>query len=136
MRLLVALRRALVPAPALLRSTRLPVPVVVVGNLIVGGAGKTPTVLALVRLLRAQGHRPGHRFARLRPHRRRRRSRSKPSTPAADAGDEPLLLRLRSGVPVFVGRDRAAAAAALLERHPGTQRDRQRRRAAAPGAGP
>jgi tetraacyldisaccharide 4'-kinase len=118
MRLLVSTRRAL-HQRRLLRTTRLRVPVVVVGNLIVGGAGKTPTVLALVKALTTQGHRPGIVS--------RGYGRSgdaplevEPSTPVADAGDEPLLLRLRSKVPVFVGRDRAAAASRLLERYPGT----------------
>ena len=42
-----------------LRRTRLPVSVVVVGNVVAGGAGKTPTTLALVAHLRARGWRPG-----------------------------------------------------------------------------
>ena len=92
-------------------------PVVVVGNLIVGGAGKTPTVIALVRALRAQGWRPG---VISRGHGRaaegvagvRRDSR------AREVGDEPLLIHLRSGAPVVVGRDRLAAAQALRSDHP------------------
>ncbi len=57
MRGLVRTRRLLYRL-GLLPSRRLPVPVVVVGNLIVGGAGKTPTVMAVAALLQAQGHRP------------------------------------------------------------------------------
>lgn len=115
---LVAIRRTLYRR-GLLRRQRLPVPVVVVGNLIVGGAGKTPTVLAVARLLSSFGHRPGIV------------SRGYGGvadatllvdidTPPSLAGDEPLLLRLRSGLPVCVGRDRVAAARQLLARHPHT----------------
>ncbi len=114
----VALRRALYRWQ-LLKPQALPVPVIVVGNLIAGGAGKTPTVMAVVRHLQACGHTPG---VISRGHGRRRDALSVmavlPSTPAADAGDEPLLLRLRLGVPVFVGIDRVAAARAALAAHP------------------
>lgn len=95
---------------------RLTVPVVVVGNLVVGGAGKTPTTLAVVDALRAAGWHPG-----IVSRGYGRRSRGvvpvEPDTPASDSGDEPLLLRRRSGVPVVVGEDRVAAARTLLQRH-------------------
>lgn len=92
------------------------VPVVVVGNLIAGGAGKTPTVIAVVRALQARGHVPG---IVSRGHGRRVRGlrEVQPDTPVAACGDEPLLLRLRTGVPVVVGEDRVAAARALLRTH-------------------
>lgn len=114
----VALRQALYRW-RLLHPQNLPVPVLVVGNLIAGGAGKTPTVMAVVRLLQALGHRPA---ILSRGHGRRRDAPAvlevQPSTPASDAGDEPLLLRLRLGVPVFVGADRVAVARAALAAHP------------------
>ena len=101
----------------ILKAQHIDVPVLVVGNLVAGGAGKTPTVLALIALLRREGWQPGIVS--------RGHGRSAdhvlevgPDTPAASAGDEPLLLRLRGGVPVFVGRDRVAAARALRQRHP------------------
>ena len=95
----------------------LPVPVVVVGNLVAGGAGKTPTVIAVVQLLRSRGFRPGV------VSRGYGRADStlvsvQPDTPATVCGDEPLLLRRRTGAPVTVGRDRVAAAQALLQDHP------------------
>ena len=100
-----------------MRAERLPVPVVVVGNLIVGGAGKTPTVMAVVALLREQGWTPGVVS--------RGYGRSGDTilsvardTPAVQCGDEPLLLALRTGAPVVVGRDRAGAGRELLRRHP------------------
>lgn len=113
----VASLRRLAFALGLARARRLPVPVVVVGNLVAGGAGKTPTVLALVEALRARGWRPG---IVSRGHGRDSAAvlEVAPETPAAHAGDEPLLLRLRAGVPVVVGRDRVAAGHELLRRHP------------------
>jgi tetraacyldisaccharide 4'-kinase len=117
-RFLLVMRR-LAYRMGLRRRVRLPVPVVVVGNLIVGGAGKTPTVIAVVERLRAMGHRPGI------VSRGYRRSTDAvvevgPESTARDGGDEPRLLRRRTGVPVIVGRDRVAAARELLRRHPGT----------------
>jgi tetraacyldisaccharide 4'-kinase len=99
------------------RSERIDVPVLVVGNLIAGGAGKTPTTLALVGLLRREGWRPG---VVSRGHGRLSRGLVdvERHTPASRAGDEPLLLRLRGDVPVCVGADRAAAARALRAQHP------------------
>ncbi len=114
----VALRRALYRS-GWLQIERLPVPLVVVGNLIVGGAGKTPTVMAVVSLLRTQGYRPGvisRGHGRTADH----IVEVQPGTPATASGDEPLLLRIRLGVPVVVGRDRVGAARELLRRHPQT----------------
>lgn len=116
MRLAVTLQR-LGFRLGLIRSYRLPVPVIVVGNLIVGGAGKTPTVMAVVALLKQMGWRPGIVS----------RGYGRPldtvqevhaTTPASESGDEPLLLHLRCAVPVVVGRDRVAAAQQLLRAHP------------------
>lgn len=101
------------------RAERIGVPVVVVGNLIAGGAGKTPTVIAVVRLLQQRGHRPGivsRGHGRVDGALREVHT----DTPVSACGDEPLLLRLRTGVPVVVGRDRVAAARALLQAHPHT----------------
>lgn len=102
------------------KSQRLPVPVVVVGNAISGGAGKTPTVLALVAHWQAQGLRVGIVS--------RGYGRSSatcqevlPDSAPDSVGDEPLLLRRKTQAPVFVGRDRHAAASALLARYPDTQ---------------
>jgi tetraacyldisaccharide 4'-kinase len=96
------------------------VPVVVVGNVVVGGVGKTPTVLALVRALRDRGHCPGI-VSRGHGVRRDRHAAPQPvtqATTAAEVGDEPLLLARRTGAPVWVGRDRARAVQALCEAHP------------------
>ena len=99
---------------------RAPVPLLVVGNLVAGGAGKTPTVIALVALLRLQGWTPG---VISRGHGRRGADRQavravQPHSTAAEVGDEPLLIHLRTGAPVVVGANRAAAARALCAAHP------------------
>ena len=101
----------------LARPQRLPVPVIVVGNLYVGGTGKTPLVLELVAQLRARGHRPGivsrgYGAAAAQPR------LVDPQGSAAEFGDEPLLLAQASLAPVVVGRDRVAAARLLLNLHP------------------
>jgi tetraacyldisaccharide 4'-kinase len=100
-----------------LRSTASAVPVWVVGNVVVGGAGKTPTVLALHQWLVQQGRTPGI-VSRGYGGRAEGVQEVMPDSSAADVGDEPLLLKLRSQVPVFVGRDRVAAVQALLSAHP------------------
>jgi tetraacyldisaccharide 4'-kinase len=107
------------------RSTALPVPVVVVGNVAVGGGGKTPTVLALVRRLQAQGWSPGivsrgygGQALKDTPN---ACLRVEPGPGGAQRfGDEPALLALHSGVPVVVGRQRAEAARTLLQQAPQT----------------
>jgi tetraacyldisaccharide 4'-kinase len=100
------------------KVAHLPVPVIVVGNITVGGVGKTPLVIALVEQLRQHGRQPG---VISRGYRRSGQAASLAVTEATDAalcGDEPLLIRQRTGAPVFVGRDRAVAATALLAAHP------------------
>lgn len=92
-------------------------PVLVVGNLIVGGAGKTPTTLALVAALQAAGWRPGV-VSRGYGRRDDALVHVDPQSPAAATGDEPLLIHRRTHVPVVVARDRVAAGDALCARHP------------------
>lgn len=90
---------------------RLPVPVVVVGNLTVGGTGKTPAVLALAELLRARGWSPAI-ITRGYGGRGVDWPVVVPADAAADParlGDEPVLLARRSGCPVVAGPDRVAA---------------------------
>ena len=104
-------------ALGLKKAERLPVPVVVVGNIAVGGSGKTPIALWLVAELRARGRQPGIV------------SRGYGGTVEGVAevpvggdparfGDEPVLMAAAAACPVFVGRDRPAAGRALLAAHP------------------
>jgi tetraacyldisaccharide 4'-kinase len=101
---------------AVLRSERLPVPVIVVGNITAGGTGKTPLTLWLCGILQEQGFRPGI-VSRGYGGRTSLLAVTADSDPAA-AGDEPVLLARRSRCPVWIGRDRVAAARALLAASP------------------
>jgi len=103
-----------------LRTEALQVPVIVVGNWIVGGAGKTPTTLALLAQLKTLGIRAGVISRGYGRHGDEVRQVTRSSTPQ-EVGDEPLLIHLRSAAPVAVGRDRVAAARALLQAHPTLQ---------------
>lgn len=94
-----------------------PVPVLVVGNLVVGGSGKTPLVAAIVEALAARGWHPGI-LARGHGARRGDARLVAPDDDPEHAGDEPLLLAQLTGRPVAVGRRRAEALAALLAAHP------------------
>ena len=116
--LLVRLRRALYRR-GMLASERFSVPVIVVGNVVAGGAGKTPLVMALVRHLQAQGlhvgvvsrgyGRSGHENLEVRP-----------DTPVYESGDEPALIRRATGAPVFVANRRTDALRDLLAAYPAT----------------
>jgi tetraacyldisaccharide 4'-kinase len=115
-RLLAGLR-ALLYRSGMKKSERLPVPVVVVGNIFIGGTGKTPLTIWLADSLRAAGLRPGvisrgHGGAESAP-----REVTLQSDPA-EVGDEPLLIAARARCPVVVGRKRAEAGRALLAAHP------------------
>jgi tetraacyldisaccharide 4'-kinase len=97
-----------------LASERLPVPVVVVGNITVGGTGKTPLTIALVDFLREHGWHPGV-VSRGHGGRQRLPALLGNAPDPVEVGDEPCLIRRRTGVPVAVGRDRPAAARLLVE---------------------
>ena len=116
-RLLVALRQRLYRC-GWLPSFRLPVAVIVVGNLTVGGSGKTPLVLWLAARLQEHGWRPGI-ISRGYGGKAEEDVLDVTNDSSAElVGDEPLLLARRSGVPVVVGRNRVAAGNALLHAHP------------------
>jgi tetraacyldisaccharide 4'-kinase len=100
-----------------LRSYRPPVPVVVIGNITVGGTGKTPLTIWLAQRLRERDWQPGilsRGYGASANHARLVRAEST----AQEVGDEPLLLARLSGSPVCVGKNRGAAAKMLLAAHP------------------
>ncbi len=117
--LLSALRRWLYQSGWLKRQ-QVDALVVIVGNVLVGGVGKTPIVIALAQHLRQQGWnvgvvsrgygRSGHDCREVLM-----------DSPPGALGDEPVLIRRRAAVPVFVAPHRADAARALLAAYPGTQ---------------
>jgi len=118
-RLLITLRAGMFRL-GLLSTQRVAAPVVVIGNVVAGGAGKTPVVIALVEHLQARGIRVGVIS--------RGYGRSTPGClevtnqrAAQEVGDEPALIHRRTGAPVFVAEQRVQAAQALLARHPDIQ---------------
>jgi tetraacyldisaccharide 4'-kinase len=112
--LVVRLRRRLYLS-GILSRVRLAVPVIVVGNITVGGTGKTPLVLWIAELLKRSGYRPGivtrgyHGTSRHWPR------AVTPSADAGEVGDEAVLLARYSGCPVMAGPDRVADGRLLIE---------------------
>jgi tetraacyldisaccharide 4'-kinase len=98
------------------KPVRIGVPVVIVGNVTVGGTGKTPTVIALVEALRSAGFTPGV-VSRGYGAKITEPTAVTPVSPPDQSGDEPLLVARRTGAPVFVCPDRVAAALALCAAH-------------------
>lgn len=115
-RLLVFSRRLLYRL-RLLKSVRPGVPVIVVGNITVGGSGKTPLVLWIAEFLKRKGWSPaivsrgyGGSVGWARA--------ATVASEAEEVGDEPIVLSRRSGCPVWVGPDRAGVIEALRAQHP------------------
>ncbi len=103
-----------------LKAQRVPALVIVVGNVVVGGSGKTPVVMALVRHLQARGLQVGvisRGYGRQATDCREVLNDS----PIENVGDEPALIKRATAVPVFVAARRIEAARALLARYPATQ---------------
>ncbi|MDD5058668.1 MAG: tetraacyldisaccharide 4'-kinase [Sideroxydans sp.] len=118
-RALATLRRGLFRG-GVLASVKLPVPVIVVGNISVGGTGKTPLTLWLAQQLIDAGWHPG---IISRGYRKSNGDLCAPREVSVDdtpdeVGDEPLLMAQRGLCPVWIGRDRPAAAQRLLQAHP------------------
>lgn len=104
----------------LLPSEHFSVPVIVVGNIVVGGAGKTPLVIELVRHLQSQGLPVGvvsRGYGRL----GQACIEVKSKTPVIQSGDEPALIKNATSAPVFVASRRTDALRALLAAYPATK---------------
>jgi len=112
-------RRGLYRA-GVLKTERCKIPVIVVGNVVAGGAGKTPLVIALVQHFKRQGLQVG---VVSRGYGRRRNDCLEvlENTPTADSGDEPALISRSQAAPVFVANRRIEAVTALLAKYPATQ---------------
>ena len=98
--------RRLAYKTSLFRSYKAPVPVIVVGNITVGGTGKTPLIIKLVEILKQQGLKPG---VISRGYGSRAEQYPYPvnaESPVAESGDEPLLIARRAGCPVVIGANR------------------------------
>ncbi|ADL54701.1 tetraacyldisaccharide 4'-kinase [Gallionella capsiferriformans] len=112
---LVALRRTLYRC-RLLHSFKLPVTVAIIGNISVGGTGKTPLTLKLAQQLTHAGHHPviiSRGFGG-----NKAQQAVTPESTAEQVGDEPKLMAQRNICPVWVGRDRVATAQAAIQAHP------------------
>jgi tetraacyldisaccharide 4'-kinase len=116
-RCVAAVRRGLYHV-GILKSTKFPVPVIVVGNIYIGGTGKTPVVIALVEALKQAGYCPGIVSRGYKandvvfPH------RVSVNDPASMVGDEPLLIARRTQCPVVIAPKRPQAVSALLDKFP------------------
>jgi len=122
-RALSGLRRALYQR-GWLTTYKAPVPVIVVGNVVAGGSGKTPVVIGLVQHLQAQGIQVGvvsRGHGRVLPQEGSDCREVLPNSPVAQVGDEPALIQRTSKAPVFVARRRPEAVQALLAAYPQTQ---------------
>lgn len=115
-RLLSALQRQLFTL-GVCKSTRLNARVIVVGNVVAGGAGKTPTVIAIAEQLTKDGYRVGI-ISRGYGRKSIEIKEVFSDASAADVGDEPLLMHKRLALPTFVGRDRVTVAQRLLQTYP------------------
>jgi len=116
---LAAFRRGLYRLGCL-KTQRVRVPVIVVGNVVAGGSGKTPVVIALVQHLQARGLQVGvisRGYGRRSKDCRQVRSDSA----STDVGDEPVLIAQATAAPVFVAERRFYGASALLAAYPATQ---------------
>ena len=115
--------RCFLYARGILPTWRAPVPVVVVGNITVGGTGKTPLVIEVVEMLARRGFNPGviaRGYGRVprREHDPLGVVRVYPDLATPEHfGDEPVVIARRSRVPVYISPDRAAAARSLLDAH-------------------
>jgi tetraacyldisaccharide 4'-kinase len=100
-----------------LRSYRLVVPVIIVGNINVGGTGKTPLVIWLAEQLKIAGYKPGI-ISRGYGGTSKDIQYVLPNSNPQEVGDEPVLIAKHSNCPVFVSPNRVAAGQALLKAHP------------------
>lgn len=110
---LTHLRRVFLQRAA--RAHRLPLPVIVIGNITLGGSGKSPLLIAVAKRLKEAGYAPGvvsRGYGSDAPH---YPFFVMPDASAREAGDEPLMIARASGCPVVIDRDRLAAARALVE---------------------
>jgi tetraacyldisaccharide 4'-kinase len=109
--------RRLLYALRLFKSAHPGIPVIVVGNLTVGGSGKTPLVIWIAEFLKSKGWSPGIISRGYGVEVDAPRAATVASD-AAELGDEPILLARRSGCPVWIGPDRVQVAATLRAQHP------------------
>ena len=99
-----------------LKSFKLKIPVIVVGNITSGGTGKTPLIIYLANELKKNGYRPGI-ISRGYGSKSEGVMEVSQKSDLADVGDEPMLIRKHTHLPVFVSKDRVLAAKALVKKY-------------------
>jgi len=99
----------------ILRSIRVPLPVIIIGNITVGGTGKTPLVAWLAEYLRGKGYQPGIISRGYAGSASSWPQQVRPDSDPAVVGDEAVLLASKTRCPIAVAPDRVAAANALIE---------------------
>jgi tetraacyldisaccharide 4'-kinase len=114
---LVTWLRRLAYRYSLVRSYRLSAPVIIVGNINVGGSGKTPVVIWLIEQLKQNGYQPGV-ISRGYGGGARLPTKVTAESDASLVGDEPVLIANRCDCPVWVGENRVDVGEALLKAHP------------------
>ena len=100
----------------LLKSTKIEVPVIVVGNITVGGTGKTPTVIAIANALKASGYIPGVISRGYRGDGQKYEVTTR--SVASKVGDEAILISTKTHCPLWVGPSRTENAQHLLAKYP------------------
>ena len=115
--LLVFIRRYLYQT-GILRSTHPTVPVIIIGNITVGGSGKTPLVIALVKLLQKAGYKPGIISRGYGGKANTWPQQVREDSDPGIVGDEPVLIARHCQAPMAVGPDRVTAVEQLLQYHP------------------
>lgn len=111
----IVMMRKLIYRSGLKPEKKFDVPVIVVGNIVVGGTGKTPLVLSLVKLLKDAGYRPGIVSRGYGAAKINEPIMVQPHNDPAEVGDEPILLAQRTGAPMVICIDRPAAVKYLID---------------------
>ncbi|MGD8547179.1 MAG: tetraacyldisaccharide 4'-kinase [Thiohalophilus sp.] len=101
----------------LLSRKRVPVPVIVIGNITTGGTGKTPLVIAVINILKEAGLKPGIISRGYGGKARTWPQQVRPDADPVIVGDEPVIIARRTGCPMAVGPNRYRTANALLKHH-------------------
>lgn len=114
---LISLLRRLMYKIYIFRSYKLPVPVIIIGNITVGGTGKTPMLVEVCKQLKLAGLKPGIISRGYGGKSKQWPLDVKQDSDALETGDEPLMLARRTQCPVVVGPDRVADAKHLLEHY-------------------
>ncbi|WP_422679625.1 tetraacyldisaccharide 4'-kinase [Candidatus Methylopumilus universalis] len=114
--LLISFARKYLYRLNLLKSFKMQVPVIVIGNITSGGTGKTPLVIHLANELKKNGYHPGI-ISRGYGSKRNGVSEVNKKSDVENIGDEPILIHKHTHIPVFIAKDRVLAAKTLIKKY-------------------